>query len=257
MLDETLVQCTPEIREEADGIFQMSYAINKIIFDYLQVNNDVTLEGDVLQALSELLSQKPQYKWSSVKWHEGALLPTNVINQESEGVIADLQAVMDYIVIDTEKEAFQDENAFRKSQQEFSKFIQYAEVWQVLEFVSAMLGLIAMLILITICIFWAHILESIILSSAVMEEYKFVNPTANLNIGVKAFTLPPFKNGELQKEFTFRPPTLPPNWEEMFVAQEKHVVFLNTVIMAILIAIGLLAVLYTVFKKCQYVSSLP
>ena len=66
-LDKTLVQCTLEIREEADGIFQMSYAINKIIFDYLQVNNDVTLEGDVLQALSELLSQKPQYEWSSVK----------------------------------------------------------------------------------------------------------------------------------------------------------------------------------------------
>ena len=248
MLDETLVQCTPEIREEADGIFQMSYVINKIIFDYLQVNNDVMLEGDVLQALSELLSQKPQYEWSSVK---------NVINQESEGVIVDLQVVMDYIVSDTEKEAFQDENAFWKSQQEFSKFIQYAEAWQVLEFVSAMLGLLAMLILITIYILWACILESIILSLAVMEEYKFVNPTANPNSGVKAFTLPPFKNGELQKEFTFRPPTLPPNWEEMFVAQEKHVVFLNTIITAILIAIGLLAILYTVFKKCRYVSSLP
>ena len=92
LLDKTLVQCTPEIREEAYGIFQMSYVINKIIFDYLQVNNDVILEGDVLQALSELLSQKPQYEWSSVKWHEGTLLPKNVINQESEGVIADLQA---------------------------------------------------------------------------------------------------------------------------------------------------------------------
>ena len=255
-LDETLVQCTPEIREEADGIFQMSYAINKIIFDYLQVNNDVTLEGDVLQALSELLSQKPQYEWSLVKWHEGTPLPKNVINQESEGVITDLQAVMDYIVSDTEKEAFQDENAFRKSQQDFSKFIQYAEAWQVLEFVLAMLGLLAMLILITICIFRARILESIILSLAVMEEYKFVNPTANPNSGVKALTLPPFKNGKLQKEFTFRPPTLPPKWEEMFVAQEKHVVFLNTIITAILIAIGLLAILYTVFKKCRYVSSL-
>ena len=58
-----------------------------------------------------------------------------------------------------------------------------------------------------------------------MEEYIFVNPTANPNGGVKVFTLPPFKNGEPQKEFTFRPPTLPPYWEEMFVAQEKHVVF--------------------------------
>ena len=136
-LDETLVQCTPEIREETDGIFQMSYAINKIIFDYLQVNNDVTLEGDVLQALSELLSHKPQYEWSLVKWHEGTPLRNNVINQESKGVIADLQAMMDYIVSDTEKEAFQDKKAFRKSQQQFSKFIQYAETWQILEFVSA------------------------------------------------------------------------------------------------------------------------
>ena len=41
------------------------------------------------------------------------------------------------------------------------------------------------------------------------------------------------------------------------MVQEKHIVFLNTIIMAILIAIGLLAVLYTVFKKCPYVSSLP
>ena len=126
-----------------------------------------------------------------------------------------------------------------------------------LEFVSAMLGLLAMPIQVTICIFWARILESIILSLAVMEEYKFVSPSANSNSVVKVFTLPPFKNGEFQKDFTFRPPTLPPNWEEMFVAQEKHVVFLNTIITAILIAIGLLAILYTVFKKSRYVSSLP
>ena len=61
LLDKTLVQCTLEIWTQADGIFKMSYVINKIIFAYLQVNNDVTLEEDVLQALSELLLQKPQY----------------------------------------------------------------------------------------------------------------------------------------------------------------------------------------------------
>ena len=43
----------------------------------------------------------------------------------------------------------------------------------------------------------------------------------------------------------------------MFVAQEKHVVFLNTIITAILIAIRLFAVLYTICKKCRYVSTLP
>ena len=106
LLNETLVQCTLEIHREANGIFKMLYAINKIIFDYLQVNNDVTLDGDVIQALSELLLQKPQYYWSSVKWYEGTLLTDNVINKKDKGVITELEAVMDYIVSSTEKEAF-------------------------------------------------------------------------------------------------------------------------------------------------------
>ena len=59
-LDETLVQCTPEICKADDGVFTMSYAINKIIFDNLQVSKDVTLEKNVLQALSELLTQNSQ-----------------------------------------------------------------------------------------------------------------------------------------------------------------------------------------------------
>ena len=35
-LDETLVKCTPEINSEANGHFKSYFAINKIIFDYLQ-----------------------------------------------------------------------------------------------------------------------------------------------------------------------------------------------------------------------------
>ena len=136
--------------------------------------------------------------------------------------------------------------------------MQYAERWHIFEFVSAMLGLLAMLTLVIICIFRACILESIILSSAVMEEYKFVSPSGNSNTGVKAFTLPaPLRNGELEKQFTFQPQTLPPDWEETFVKQEKHIVFLNTTITGVLITVGLLAILYTICKKCRYVSSIP
>ena len=88
-----------------------------------------------------------------VKWHEGALLLDNVINQESEGIIAGLHAVIDYIVSNTEKEAFQGDNAFHQAQKYFNKFMRYAEKWQVFEFVSAMLGLLALLTLMIICIF--------------------------------------------------------------------------------------------------------
>ena len=253
-LDETLVQFTPEIRKAADGVFTMSYAINKIIFDYLQVNKDVTLERNVLQALSELLKQKPQYDWSSVQWHESKKLPKNVINKQPVGVQAELEAVLDYIVGDIEAEAYQDETAFRKAQNEFDKFLKYAETWRIFEFVSSVLGLVALIALVIICIFRTKILESIILSSAVMEEYKFVNTGTNAPVGVKACTLPPLHDG---RKINFKPPTLPPNWEETFNAQDKQIVFLNTVITGVLITIGILAILYTICKKCRYVSSVP
>ena len=47
-LDETLVKCTPEINSEADGRFKSYFAINKIIFDYLQAEKDVQLDSTVV-----------------------------------------------------------------------------------------------------------------------------------------------------------------------------------------------------------------
>ena len=163
-----------------------------------------------------------------------------------EGITVELEAVMDYIVENTEKETFQDEIAYQKAQKQFHGFMKYVEHWRILEFISAMLGLLAMICIILICIFRAQILKSIILSSAVMEEYKFVTPNSKMG-GVKAFTLPPLCNG---MGFTYKPPTLPPNWEEAYVEQEKQIMFLNTIITGILITVGLLAVLYTLCKKC-------
>ena len=72
--------------------------------------------------------------------------------------------------------------------------------------------------------------------------------------GVKVFTLPPLEHG---RKVVFKPLTLPPNWEETFAAQDTQMVFLNTIITGILISIGFLAILYTICKKCRYVSSIP
>ena len=52
-LDETLVKCTPEINSKANGHFKSYFAINKIIFDYLQAEKDVQLDSTVVQALSK------------------------------------------------------------------------------------------------------------------------------------------------------------------------------------------------------------
>ena len=63
-LNETLVKCSPKIDAEADGKFKSYFAINKIIFDYLQAERDVQLDSTVVQALGRLLDVKPEYDWT-------------------------------------------------------------------------------------------------------------------------------------------------------------------------------------------------
>ena len=252
-LDETLVKCTPEINFEADGHFKSYFAINKIIFDYLQAKRDVQLDSTVVQALSRLLDVKPEYDWTPLSWYVNPDLPNNVINQESSSVIADLIGVMEHIITEGEEEAYQSEIQYRNAQSEFKQFIKSAEGYRKLEFVSSILGMIALVALIVISIFRSRIIESIILGSAVMDEYKFVNPSAP-PASVKAYTLPP----AYPNQINFQPPTLPQNWGDKGAeGKQKLAAQMTTWIMTFLIIITLLAILYTIFKKCRYVSSLP
>ena len=128
-LDETLVKCTPEIQSEADGQFKSYFAINKIIFDYLQAERDVQLDSTVVQALGRLLDVKPEYDWTPLNWYVNPDLPDNVINQQPSSVIADLMGVMEHIITEGEEEAYQSEIQYRNAQNEFRKFIKNAEGW--------------------------------------------------------------------------------------------------------------------------------
>ena len=239
-LDETLVKCTPEIESEADGQFKSYFAINKIIFDYLQAERDVQLDSTVVQALGRLLDVKLEYDWTSLNWYVNPDLPDNVINQQPSSVIADLMGVMEHIITEGEEEAYQSEIQYRNAQNEFRKFIKNTEGWRKLEFVSSILGLIALIALIAITIFRSRIVESIILGSAVMDKYKFVNPSSLAN----AFTLPlAYPDG-----FIFKPPTLPPDWGDKGAeGQQRLAAKMSTWVSMILIIIALLAIVYAIF----------
>ena len=211
------------------------------------------LDSTVVQALSRLLDVKLEYDWTPLNWYVNPDLPDNVINQQSPSVIADLMGVMEHIITEGEEEAYQSEIQYRNSQSEFKRFIKSAEGWRKLEFISSILGMIALVALIVISIFRSRIVESIILGSAVMDEYKFVNPSAPPAC-IKAFSLPPAYPDQIQ----FQPPTLPQNWGDKGAEGKQKLASQMTVwITTILIIITLLAILYTIFKKCCYVSSLP
>ena len=248
-LDETLVKCTPETFNEADGKFDSYFAINKIIFDYLQAERDVQLDRTVVQALSRLLTVKPEYDWTPLNWYVNPDLPDNVINQQPMVVVADLMGVMEHIITEGQEQAYQSEIEYRNAQTKFKEFIKNAEGWQKMEFISSILGLVALMALVVITIFRSRIVESIILGSAVMDEYKFVSPPA-----VKALTLPPAYPDAVE----FRPPTLPPDWgDEGVDGHQKVAARMSAWVTVFLVIIAILAILYAIFKKCRYVSSLP
>ena len=180
-------------------------------------------------------------------------LPNNVINQQPSSVIADLMGVMEHIITKGEVEAYQSEIQYRNAQSKFKRFIKSAEGWRKFEFVSSILGMLALVALIAISIFRSLIVESIILGPAVMDEYKVVNPSAPPAC-VKAYPLPP----TYPNQINFQPPTLPQNWGDRGAeGKQKLTAQMTAWITTILIIITLLAILYAIFKKCRYVSSLP
>ena len=204
------------------------------------------LDSTVVQALSRLLDVKPEYDWTPLNWYVNPDLSDNVINKQPSSVIADLMGVMEHIITEGEEEAYQSEIQYRNTKSEFKRFLKSAEGWRKFEFVSSILGMLALVALVIITIFRSRIVESIILGLAVMDEYKFVNPSAPPAC-VKAFSLPPAYPNQIQ----FQPPTLPQNWGDKGAeGKQKLATQMTAWITTILIIITLLAILYTIFKKC-------
>ena len=229
---------------EADGHFNSYFAINKIIFDYLQAERDVQLDSTVVQALGRLLDVKPEYDWMPLNWYVNPDLPDNVINQQPSSVIAYLMGVMEHIITEGEEEAYQSEIQYPNAQSEFKQLIKSAEGWRKLEFVSSILGMIALVALIVISIFCSRIVERIILGSAVMDEYKLVNPSAS----VKAYTLPP----AYPDKINFQLPTLPQNLGDKGAeGKQKLAAQMTSWITTFLIIITLLAILYTIYTSAD------
>ena len=141
---------------------------------------------------------------------------------------------MENVITKGEEEAFQSEIEYRNAQNKFLEFMKYAEAWQKLEFISSILGMISLVALMLIAIFCSQIVESIILSSVVMDEYNIVSPSQTC---AKTFTLPPmyFNNEPLK----FQPQTLSAEYCELKDAVNKQKM-----------------IIIKIFKKCTQ-SSLP
>ena len=87
-------------------------------------------------------------------------------------------------------------------------------------------------------------------SNGRVQVCKSIRPTS---MHKSIFFTPPYPD-----QINFQPPTLPQNWGDKGAeGKQKLAAQMTAWITTILIIIALLAILYTILKKCRYVSSLP
>ena len=259
-LGRTMVKCPSDPNSFAyDGKFTTYYSINKIIFDHIQASFRMTIPYDTKMKLTQLLEQKPHYDWRDIHWYQDDDMPATVLDHSQSPVITNLMHILQYMIDDLDETMFPDQNAFYQSQNDFNYFMRYASYWRKVEFVSALLGLLALVILLVVCIFRAKIFESIILSSQVLEQYQFhkghvTTPSAPLPAGMaQNFQYP---NLPEFKPFSALPPEPQPDWEDHLTETVDAEKQLNNLVLTITGVLLLIVIIYIGFRKCRYASSI-
>ena len=259
-LGRTMVICPANANAPAyDGKFTTYFAINKIIFDHIKASFQLEVSPEITSKLSKLIEQKPLYDWKDIFWFTDTELPNEVLNQNPSAVTTDVVKVLDYVITSNEETMFADQNTYSRAQNEIQYFMKYAAVWRKVEFVAALLGMLAMAALVVVCIFRARIFESIILSSQVLEQYQFQNskdvipsapfPTAT----AQNFQFPDFDKVDT---LPVPPPTLPPDFPEMVDNAVDTGSGLHAMTAIISVIIVIFVILYFIFRKCRYASDI-
>ena len=256
-LDNTMVTCPSKNSKLYDGKFTSYYVVNKYVFDYLQANLSYVIDPRTRRMLSELLTHKPKYQWASIAWYEDDDPAEDTLSKQQETVMLDMSTAMTYVTKDINETKFRSEVQYLRASEKFHYFMKYAKIWRIVEFISALLAILCCVVLLGMCIFRGRIIESAIMSSAVLEEFKFVTPQQLGKIGVEAapITFPPLPTF---LPFTFGPVTqTPPSWTDNDVMTDKTAMRLSMVLTLGLVTVALAAILFVIYRKCKYVSSVP
>ena len=222
-----------------DGTFQTYYTFNAVIFDVLKSRFNIDLEQSLETMLDGLLSDIPIYRWMQTPWYESDEEERQDIieNLKEEEIDADLEQIMDIMIQQTYDVIYKSKADFEDAQNKFETFFNEAQMWEKLSLVGSLLGWLNIVAWIIIIISCRPLLTKIIASLPIIEEYTIVHHSQ------QAPTKP------YAPIFTM--PTMAP--EEEHLAPAHMAISVTTIL---LIVCTCLFVLYCIYKRYKYKSSL-
>ena len=125
--------------KSTDGYFTTYYAINKIIFDYLEAKLDFKLESSFTDMFDKQHTKVPVYNLPNLNI-KALDKYDNVLNQNYEDVFAELEEVLVHMVNDQDEELYRSDIEFFKNQKNFKTYMKNAAWWEKISYWSSLTG---------------------------------------------------------------------------------------------------------------------
>ena len=240
-LGPSLTNCHEMPEGTLDGIFDSYFVFNKIIFDILKDSFDILPSLNVQKKLSTLLEYVPQYEFDPLSWFQYSDTRNTILDQENSEITTELLGVLQHVVQDTPHQIYRNTMEWNLAQNDFQTFITEAEYWQRVEFISAMIGPLTLIIVVIALILHKKIVFSALLSANVFDEYEIVKTVQKVH---GAPTTP-------RAIFTI-PPIIEQHANETTEPDQKATISITAVLVTLLIV----ALLFSIWRRYRYVSSM-
>ena len=133
LLSQTDTNCG-DMPEARDGYFTTYYAFNKIILDVITVKFDIQVDDRMITQSTLLHDDIPGYNLPTLEF---VLPPVNddenlIIEEENLEIYVHLENVLVHMIDTQDVAIFKFQKDYVRNKQKLSKYIHYAQMWQVL-----------------------------------------------------------------------------------------------------------------------------
>ena len=156
LLSQTDTNCG-DMPEARDGYFTTYYAFNKIILDVITVKFNIQVDDRTIMQSTLLNDDIPGYNLPTLEF---VLSPVNdnedlILEEENPEIYAHLENVLVHVINTQDVAIFKSQKNYVKNRQKLSKYICYAQMWQVLSVIFSYVAFTCNIILVlTLIIFF-------------------------------------------------------------------------------------------------------
>ena len=156
LLSQTDANCR-DMPEARDGYFTTYYAFNKIILDVITVKFNIQVDNSTITQSTFLHDDIPGYNLPTLEF---VLPPVNddedlILKEENLEIYAYLGNVLVHMIDAQDIAIFKSQKGYVRNKQKLSKYIHYAQLWQVLSVIFSCVAFTCNIILVlTLIVFF-------------------------------------------------------------------------------------------------------